>query len=241
MRETPKQKMERLERTVAERNETIKALNKENRQLNSQLKKIGQETAAEKDDVISSLQSQIQEQNQQYLNEIDRKTAIIKKYETKIERLDEINKKLSDDHYRFSLELSANKMFQIMETISKLKNYRPCDVEKERVRSFQNGEHTYKAYFGRNPLNPDEDDFPSPLPFFDVRNLLIWIDPKTGRELNTLDYVNINGHIHNRYDYIIAQMELKEFRKSAPSKEELDDFVYKKGMELLPLYEEWIL
>ena len=93
MRETPKQKMERLERTVAERNETIKALNKENRQLERQNEKIRKQMDSLSAQYLETRQSELEEfqkEREQSKQEIEELTKSLKSLEKRLYDYDQI-------------------------------------------------------------------------------------------------------------------------------------------------------
>ncbi len=136
------------------------------------------------------------------------------------------------------MERTVNKIVEKWDGV-----YRQSWDDRKQLRYFNEGKR-YWIYVG------DEDgDFSRPLyraSMFSTNYLIISIHPDNGRELSGIDQYAIqqylNRNYHTQREYTKAMNELKEFKKNNPNiaEDELVEWAYQKGMELLPLYRDKI-
>ena len=74
------------------------------------------------------------------------------------------------------------------------------------------------------------------MPFFDPLNLLIQINPKTGKWLESVDMIPILDAVRYEITYKYEMERYVELKKTDISQTELEEYVYKKGKELLRIY-----
>lgn len=98
------------------------------------------------------------------------------------------------------------------------------EYDRETLEAFQSGLMKYDS-----------------LPFFASWNLLIQINPKTGRWLQPIDMIPIIEAVRYNIRYKDEMEQFHEFKKDKDvCSNEVQEYVYKKGMELLKIYSDRI-
>lgn len=69
------------------------------------------------------------------------------------------------------------------------------------------------------------------------------MNPKTGRKLRRFDFWIIQEKFGNHLKYREAANDFKAFKANNPNLtlDEILNYAYQKGMELLPLYKDYII
>lgn len=234
MRETDEQKIERLEKVIAEQKEELTAVKKDKKRLNYAVERLEREkeklslqSSKEDTELIKGLEKQI-ENLKSSVEEKERESEKLKA----VNNNQLINIRLLKKELNNEITIIENKVTEkLIELLHKLKNGHLFN--KEQLERFNNGDRYFNYGF---------KDYPIHIQFaiFSTKDLIIRIHPKNGRELVGLDILYLKKYIGNRYEYLIAKKELEEFKNSNPSNDELVEWTYKKGMELLPIYEDEI-
>ena len=71
---------------------------------------------------------------------------------------------------------------------------------------------------------------------FSPQSLIIRINPQSARILEEIDHIALKYILQNDREYKKVITELNNFKGTNPSRTELMNWTYRKGMELLPLY-----
>lgn len=222
MRETIPQKIARLERTITDLRNEEKELKKGKRMLSSEvrtLKKLMERTERnhqiQMGKEISLLQSQITELQNTHSTEIE-------KYRTELDRLYRDNaslkKVIKERRDKIYIEKDKIRWDAVLE-FEGLLHHSQTEYERETLEAFQSGLMKYDS-----------------LPFYDPRNLLIQISPKTGRWLDSIDMIPIIDCVRYNVTYKYELQRYCELKDTDISNSELDEYIYKKGMELLKIY-----
>lgn len=235
MRETDEQKIERLEKVIAEQKEELTEVKKDRKRLNYAVERLEREktkaslqSSKEDTKVIKGLEEQIETLKSSVV-EKERETEKLKTSNS--DRLAEI-KRLTKELNK-EIVISENKVAKkLIELLYQLKNGHLSN--REQLERFNNGDRYFDYTFKDYPEHHIQ------FAIFSTENLIIRIHPKNGRELTGLDILYLTKYIEYRYEYLIAKKELEQFNKSNPSNDELVEWTYRKGMELLPVYESEI-
>lgn len=229
MRETDEQKIERLEKVIAEQKEELTAVKKDRKRLNYAVERLEREktklslqSSKEDTELIKELEEQI-EKLKSSVEEKERESEILKTSNSN--RLAEI-KRLKTELKTKIVIAESDVIKEVIEELYKLKNGHLSN--REQLERFNNGDRYFDSMHHIQFV------------IFSTEDLIIRIHPKNGRELIGLDILYLKKYIGNRYEYLIAMKELEQFKNSNPSNDELVEWTYKKGMELLPIYEDEI-
>lgn len=223
MRETIPQKIKRLERTITNLKNQEKELKKGKRLLSSevrtlkkQMERTDRNHQIQMNKEISLLQSQIIELQNTHSIEIG-------KYRSELDRLYSNNASLKKivKERRDKIAIEENKIrWKAVLEFEELLRHSQTEYDRETLEAFQSGLMKY--------------DY---MPFFASWNLLIQINPKTGRWLQPLDMIPILDAVRNNVTYKYEMEQYHEFKKDKDiCSKEVDEYIYKKGMELLKIY-----
>lgn len=222
MRETIPQKIKRLERTITNLKNQEKELKKGKRLLSSevrtlkkQMERTDRNHQIQMNKEISLLQSPITELQNTHSIEIG-------KYRSELDRLYSNNASLKKivKERRDKIAMEENKIrWKAVLEFEELLRHSQTEYDRETLEAFQSGLMKY--------------DY---MPFFASWNLLIQINPKTGRWLQPLDMIPILDAVRNDVIYKYEMERYKELQNTDIPKAELDEYVYKKGKELLRIY-----
>lgn len=256
MRETKVQKIARLEKKIDEQKKEMTEIKKDRKRLNyaverleRKIQKLSAQSSKEDAKRMSELESRIEELK----SAIETKEAEMAKEEERYQRLlsdyrkintdvAAIRKEIWGDKEKFEMERMKVLAFNIAQSMDGV--YRQSSDDRRQLKAF-NTEKRYWCY-----LDDKEDEYEYPAfvcPMFSTNNLIIGIHPDKGRQLSVLDISVIEYYLNANYKteklYRKAMRELKEFKENNPniSDEELVEWTYHKGMELLPLYRDMIL
>lgn len=255
MRETKVQKIARLEKKIEEQKKEMTEIKKDRKRLNyavDRLERQNQKLSAQssKEDVkrMRELESQIEELK----SAIETKDAEMTKEEERYQRLlsdyrkintdvDAIRKEIWGDKEKFEVETMKRTMRKIVESMDGV--YRQSRDDKRHLKAFNDGKR-YWFYFANEE---DEYKYPAtPCPMFSLNNIIIGIHPDNGRELSGIEKYGLEYYLKTNYwtreKYNAAIKELEEFKANNSNipEEELVEWTYHKGMELLPLYRDMI-
>lgn len=256
MRETKVQKIARLEKKIDEQKKEMSEIKKDRKRLNyavERLERQNQKLSAQssKEDVkrIRTLESQIEElksaietKDTEMAKEEERYQRLLSDYRKISTDVDAIRKEIWGDKEKFERERMEVLAFHIAESMDGV--YSQSRDDKRQLKAF-NTEKRYWCY-----LDDKEDEYEYPAfvcPMFSTNNLIIGIHPDKGRQLSELDISVIQHYLYANYKtnslYNKAMRELKAFKENNPNiaDEELVEWAYHKGMELLPLYRDMIL
>lgn len=231
MKETPIQTIARLEEVISKQKAELTEVKKDRKRLNYAVERLEKERLSlqsSKEDVakMEDLEKQIEELKSA-VGEKERGIEIIKgyteKYWAEIKRLKKdltIKTVMSEDE---AIRKVVDKLCDIM-------NGHHCD--REQLEYFNSGERYFYLVKGCSPHISSA--------IFSTNDLIIRIHPKNGRDLTNLDILYLQKTIGNRMEYLRAMNEFEKFKKTNPSNDELVEWTYNKGMELLPIYEDKI-
>lgn len=254
MRETKVQKIARLEKKIEEQKKEMTEIKKDRKRLNyaverleRQIQKLSAQSSKEDAKRMRELESQIEELK----SAIETKDAEMAKEEERYQRLlsdhrevntdvNAIRKEIWGDKQKFQVETMEQTVRKIVESMDGV--YSQSRDDKRQLKYFNEGRRYW--FYGNN-----DEDCSIPVQcctMFSTNNLIIAIHPDKGRELSGIDkyaleyYLKTNYWTRNKYNDVIK--ELKEFKENNPniSDEELVEWTYHKGMELLPLYRDMI-
>ena len=222
MRETIPQKIERLERTITNLKNEEKELKKGKRLLSSevrtlkkQMERTDRNHQIQMEKEISLLQSQITELQNTHSIEIG-------KYRSELDRLYSNNASLKkivkERRDKIAIEENKIRWKAVLEFEESLR-YSQTQYDREALEAYQSGLMKYDS-----------------LPFFASWNLLIQINPKTGKWLKPIDMIPILDAVSYEVTYKYEMERYIELKKTDISKTELEEYVYKKGKELLRIY-----
>ena len=222
MRETIPQKIERLERTINNLKNEEKELKKGKRLLSSevrtlkkQMERTDRNHQIQMEKEISLLQSQITELQNTHTIEIG-------KYRSELDRLYSNNASLKKivKERRDKIIIEENKIrWKAVLEFEKSLRYSQTQNDRETLEAYQSGLMKYDS-----------------MPFFDPLNLLIQINPKTGKWLESVDMIPILDAVRYEITYKYEMERYVELKKTDISQTELEEYVYKKGKELLRIY-----
>lgn len=254
MKETKDQTIERLKGVISEQKEEMTEIKKDRKRLNyavDKLKRQNEKLSAQssKDDVkrIRTLERQIEELK----SAIEIKDAEMAKEEERYQRLlsdyrktnidvDTIQKEIWKDKNKFEEETMKRAIEDIVKSMDGV--YSQSRDDKRQLKYFNEGRRYW--FYGNN-----DEDCSIPVQcctMFSTNYLIIAIHPDKGRELSGIDKYAIQRYLYTNYKteklYRKAMEELKEFKENNPNiaDEELVEWTYHKGMELLPLYRDMI-
>lgn len=256
MRETKVQKIARLEKKIDEQKKEMTALKKDRKRLNyavDKLKRQNEKLSAQSSKEDAKRMRELESQIEELKSAIETKDAEMAKEEERYQRLlsdyrniktdvDAIRKEIWGDKEKFERERMEVLAFNIAQNMDGV--YSQSRDDKRQLKAF-NTEKRYWCY-----LDDKEDEYEYPAfvcPMFATNNLIIGIHPDKGRQLSLLDISVIQHYLYANYKtnslYNKAMRELKAFKENNPNiaDEELVEWAYHKGMELLPLYRDMIL
>lgn len=243
----------KIEELKAEIRQLKKEHNKEKRQLKSELSAsedcIGYVTEEAVLNERKKYENEIQKEKKKAQEEIDRllkqqsqidsclekaKRAGYREYEYSMER--ELQAKEENLNRQFEEKLNArfeekkgDLLCELMGRLMKMIKHEFDDGDRKRMEGFKEKKPRIEgcgAIFGNN--------------------LIITFNPKNGRRLSADEIYYILRTLQKRKKYIEIKSAYDSYSgyvygKKMPSQEELDEYIYKKGMELLPLYKELII
>ncbi len=255
-------KIERLEKKLAEKEDELSQVKKDRKRLNYAVERLEREKVkalntltpagnrliceysdkvTEKEKQIEELKAIISEKEKEMADKEEQYNDLLLKYNEKKGDEDAIRKQIWGEKKNFQSEVMERTVNKIVEKWDGV--YRQSWDDRKQLRYFNEGKR-YWIYVG------DEDgDFSRPLyraSMFSTNYLIISIHPDNGRELSGIDQYAIqqylNRNYHTQREYTKAMNELKEFKKNNPNiaEDELVEWAYQKGMELLPLYRDKI-
>lgn len=255
-------KIERLEEKLAEKEAEISQLKKDRKRLNYAVERLEREkkkalneltpaaidliceyseTANKKEKETEELKAIITEREKTIANREERYNLLLSQYNEKKADEDAIREKVWKDKKQFESDTVKKAVDRIVETWDGI--YRRSWDDRKQQKYFNEGKRYW--YYGG-----DEDgDFDHPIfvcSMFSTNHLIIGIHPDNGRVLSGIDQYAIQHYLQRNYDtqytYRTAIKELEEFKNNNPnvSEEELVEWAYQKGMELLPLYRDKI-
>lgn len=254
MRETKVQKIARLENKIEEQKKEMTEIKKDRKRLNYAVERLERKiqklsAQSSKEDVkrMRELESQIEELK----SAIETKDAEMAKEEERYQRLlsdyrkintdvDAIRKEIWKDKNKFEEETMKRAIENIVKSMDGV--YSQSWDDKRQLKYFNEGRRYW--FYGNN-----DEDCSLPVQcctMFSTNHLIIAIHPDKGRELSGIDKYAIQRYLYANYKteklYRKAMEELKEFKKNNPNiaDEELVEWTYHKGMELLPLYKDKI-
>lgn len=226
---TDKEKIERLKAEVAslkkENKETKKVLNSECRKLRAKVRYLSGKQSSNVNVSSSDIET-LQRENQTLKEEVEKLNANLKSItcqshidSRRVKGL-ECDLEASEKRYNELLSKTAKDLAECL-------HYFPTHKDRVNMERFNNGEMTdYEGIY-----------------FFRPGTLLIEINPKNGRPLRQIDYMVISERFEHNIRYIDAIRDYKAYRMNNPnlSSDELHCYIHKKGMELLPLYKDYII
>lgn len=254
MRETKVQKIARLENKIEEQKKEMTEIKKDRKRLNYAVERLERKiqklsAQSSKDDVkrMRELESQIEELK----SAIETKDAEMAKKEERYQRLlsdyrkintdvNAIRKEIWKDKNKFEEETMKRAIENIVKSMDGV--YSQSWDDKRQLKYFNEGRRYW--FYGNN-----DEDCSLPVQcctMFSTNYLIIAIHPDKGRELSGIDKYAIQRYLYANYKteklYRKAMEELEEFKKNNPNiaDEELVEWTYHKGMELLPLYRDMI-
>ncbi|SHF25755.1 hypothetical protein SAMN05444349_11479 [Bacteroides faecichinchillae] len=240
MRETKDQTIARLEKVINEQKKELTEVKKERKRLKYAVERLEKEkkkaliTSTPYDiELICSCTDELQEQKKQ----VEELKATLAEKENNIQVL--------RDRYTKERENAANIRKGVFDdlqayidgakwgVIQKINEFRvPKYGKRTYMEHFQNGDRYYDYEFEGYETHILEA-------MFDPKTLFIRINPKNGRLMEEdIDKMNMREYLKNIWDYIEAKKALEEFMKTNPTNDEIVEWTYKKGMELLPKYED---
>lgn len=235
MRETKDQTIARLETVISEQKKELTEVKKDRKRLNYTVERLVKEkerlslqSPKEDTKMIKGLEKQIEELKVA-VEEKEKAAETLKNsqnnYCAEIKRL----RRELKTQIVISENIAINK---VVEELCNITNGH--HLNREQLERFNNEDRYFDYSFECSPsahiLNA----------IFSTKDLIIQIHPHNGRELVMLDRVYLEKVIGNRLEYLEAMNDLEQFKKSNPSNDELVEWTYKKGMELLPIYEDKI-
>ena len=254
MRETKDQTIARLEGVIEEQKKEMTGLKKDRKRLNYAVERLGRQiqklsAQSSKEDIkkkkelesqIEELKSAIEEKETEMAKKEERYQQLLSDYQKINTDIDAIREEIWGDKQKFqaeTMEIVVGKIIDSMEGI-----YRQSHDDKRQLKYFNDGRRYW--FYG-----DDDEDCKYPAQcctMFSTSYLIIAIHPDNGRELSGIDKYAIQRYLNANYKteklYQKAMDELKEFKDNNPNipNEELVEWAYHKGMELLPLYRDMI-
>lgn len=255
-------KIERLEKVIDKQKKELSEVKKDRKRLNYAVERLEREKKKALDTLTPAAIKLICEYSEQ-VNEIEKKNeelksvisekekviadkeerynSLLSKYKEKEVDEDKIKKQIWGDKQKFKIEVMERTVNGIVENWDGI--YCQSWDDRKQLKYFNEGKR-YWFYIG------DEDgNFDNPIyrcSMFSTIHLIIGIHPDCGRELSGIDKYAIQQYLQTNYAtqsiYRNAMNELKEFTSNNPniSEDELVEWAYHKGMELLPLYRDKI-
>lgn len=254
MRETKGQKIARLEKKVEEQKKEMTALKKGRKRLNYAVERLERKiqklsAQSSKEDVrrikelgsrIEELKSAIETKNAEMAKEEERYQRLLSDYRQVKTDVNAIRKEIWGDKNKFEEETMKRAIENIVKSMDGV--YSQSWDDKRQLKYFNEGRRYW--FYGNN-----DDDCSTPVQcctMFSTNYLIIAIHPDKGRELSGIDKYAIQRYLYANYKteklYRKAMEELEEFKENNPNiaDEELVEWTYHKGMELLPLYRDMI-
>ena len=254
MRETKVQKIARLEKKIDEQKKEMTEIKKDRKRLNyavdkleRQIQKLSAQSSKEDVKRIQTLESEIEElksaietKDTEMAKEEERYQRLLSDYRKINTDVDAIRKEIWKDKNKFEEETMKRAIENIVKSMDGV--YSQSRDDKMQLKYFNEGRRYW--FYGNN----DEDCSIAAqcCTMLSTNYLIIAIHPDKGRELSGIDKYAIQRYLYANYKteklYRKAMEELKEFKENNPNiaDEELVEWTYHKGMELLPLYRDMI-
>ena len=253
MRETKDQKIERLEKVIDNQKKELSEVKKDRKRLNYAVERLEREKKKALEtltpaaiDLISEYSEQVNETEKKYeelkvqiaetKKVIEQKEEqykmLLEKYNEKEKAAKAVSNQNWEEREKFKYETIKKTAENIASTWEGM--YSQSWDDRRRLRYF-NGGKRYTMYG-----NDENDDFEVPYtcsPMFSPKNLIIGMNPDTGRGFEPMDYYALHYFLKNSYKtrraYSKAINELEEFKTNNPniSEEELIEWAYHKGKE----------
>lgn len=226
---TDKEKIERLKKALKDQKEEskneISGLKKDRRALKTKVRYLSGKQSSNAN-VSSSDMVILQRENQTLKEEVEKLNANLKSiaYQSHIDSRRakglECDLEASEKRYNELLPKTAKDLAECL-------HYSPTHNDRVNMERFNNGEMT------------DNEG----IYFFRTGTLLIEINPKNGRPLRQIDYMVISEKFEHNIRYIEAIRNYKAYRDNNPNltSDELHRYIHQIGMELLPLYKDYII
>lgn len=226
---TDKEKIERLTKALKDQKEVskkeISELKKVCRALKAKVRYLSGKQSSNAN-VSSSDMVTLQRENQTLKEEVEKLNANLKSiaYQSHIDsrRIKGLKCDLEASEKRYNELLSKT-----AKDLAECLHYSPTHNDRVNMERFNNGEMT------------DNEGFY----FFRPGTLIIEINPKNGRPLRQIDYMVISEKFEHNIRYIEAIRNYKAYRMNNPNltDDELHRYIHQIGMELLPLYKDYII
>lgn len=236
MRETDKQKIERLEKVIDNQNEELSQIKKERKKLNYAVARLENEKAKAKE---KSSPNDIQ-----MIKELK---AQIKQLEQSIEEKElEMDKRVKSSAEKISREANTTKYWyrkynDLWKTIESehqayfenalvelIYNRKGVKERYENLNAYENGELYYSL-----TENGEEKKYP----FFSPYDLFIQIHPKTGLPLTKENHKVLEKWAFLNYEYQVQRGYWREYLEKSPSEKVKIQSAYNVGKDLVPFYE----
>ena len=226
---TDKEKIERLKKALKDQKEEskkeISGLKKVCRALKAKVRYLSGKQSSNVN-ISSSDMETLQRENQTLKEEVEKLNANLKSIANEAHINSRKAKGLECD-----LEASEKRYNELLSKTAKdlaeCLHYSPTHNDRVNMERFNNGEMT------------DNEG----IYFFRTGTLLIEINPKNGRPLRQIDYIVISKKFEHNIRYIEAIRNYKAYRDNNPNltSDELHRYIHQIGMELLPLYKDYII
>ena len=226
---TDKEKIERLKKALKDQKEEskkeISGLKKVCRVLKAKVRYLSGKQSSNVN-ISSSDMETLQRENQTLKEEVEKLNANLKSIANEAHINSRKAKGLECD-----LEASEKRYNELLSKTAKdlaeCLHYSPTHNDRVNMERFNNGEMT------------DNEG----IYFFRTGTLLIEINPKNGRPLRQIDYIVISEKFEHNIRYIEAIRNYKAYRDNNPNltSDELHRYIHQIGMELLPLYKDYII
>lgn len=237
MRETKDQKIVRLEKKIDEQKKEMTKIKKDRKRLNyavdrleRQNKKLSAQSSKEDIERMRELESQIEEMRIITIEKDNTIESIRGANSSLTTKINEYSKQSIADYQKYEKGIISSVIDKILEwRLGRVSDY-------QQLKAYQNGERYFDFDF------KDYPDIHIHYSIFSTEDLFIRIHPKNGRTLTPIDHELIKKYFENRIEYLWAMKAFEDFKRENPnsSDEELVEWTYKKGMELLPKYEKMI-
>ena len=241
MKETKDQTIERLKKEVAEQKSELTKVKKDRKRLNyavekmkRQMQKLSSQSSIEDIEKIKELEQLIEEQKSTIAekeNEMAQKELY---YEGSYNLLKSVTEQLRKQKIADAVEYEERIITKFLRKLLDWQYGRESNYEQ--LDRFRNGDRYFDYTF------KDYPDMHIRFAIFSVEDLFIRIHPKNGRTLTDIDLLYLKMDFQNRCEYLFAQKEYDDYKKCNPNatNDELVEWVYQKGKQLLPKYEKMI-
>lgn len=264
MRETKVQKIARLEKKIEEQKKEMTEIKKDRKRLNYAVERLEREKkkaletltpaainliceysdqVAEKERKNETLKAIINEKENVIADKENRYNNLLSAFNEKRDDENAIREKIWGDKKEFEASVMTYTVQKIVTYWDGI--YRQSWDDKKQLKYFNDG----RRYWDYYDDDGDEINTRAHLELcsmFSTTHLIIGINPDNGRELSGIDKYAIQYYLKTndktKKIYSVAIKELEEFKENNPNvaNEELVEWAYHKGMELLPLYRDKI-